>query len=204
VIPWEVEKLRGSQSRCGDVVIGTLLGDGCLERNGRNVRLRIDHGIRQRALVDWKHRELAELDPSAPRLVERLDPRTGLTQSNYRFTTRSVAVLNDYYLLLYGKGSKSIPEQMRSILISPLSLAVWYMDDGSRRGDCRSGYLNTNSFRVEEVSNLRDCLRRNFNIVTRTHFARGRPRIYIPQASFSGFCDMIRPHVIDEMRYKLL
>jgi hypothetical protein len=78
------------------------------------------------------------------------------------------------------------------------------MDDGGRRGDCRSGYFNTQAFAVAEVELLRGCLQRNFLLETRTHFAAGRPRIYVAKAHFSGLCDLIRHHVIPEMQYKLL
>jgi hypothetical protein len=190
--------------RCREVVVGTILGDGCLERNGTNVRLRIDHGAVQRALVEWKFHELRELSPSSPRLVDRVDVRTGRNHSNYRFTTATVGALNRYFLLFYGEGAKFIPHCIHRLLRSPLSLAVWYMDDGGRRRDCRSGYLNTNAFSVHEVDVLRECLKSNYGIRTVTHFAAGKPRIYIPKAQFSAFCDLIRPHVIEEMTYKLL
>lgn len=191
--------------RCRDVLIGTILGDGCLERNGRNVRLRIDHGYRQKALVEWKFRQLAELRPLAPRLSQRVEPRTGKLQSNYRFVTRTTDVLNHYFVLFYeGAEGKRIPQGIAELLKSPLSVAVWYMDDGGRRQDCRGGYLNTNAYSVDDVELLRDCLRSNMGIVTGLHFAAGRPRIYVPSRSFGPFCDLIGPWVIDEMRYKLL
>jgi hypothetical protein len=78
------------------------------------------------------------------------------------------------------------------------------MDDGGRRGDCRSGYFNTQAFTPEEVELLRGCLVREFQMETRTHFAAGRPRIYIAKDQFPRFCELIRPHVIPEMQYKLL
>jgi hypothetical protein len=78
------------------------------------------------------------------------------------------------------------------------------MDDGGRRSDCRSGYLNTNAYSVDEVNTLRTAIKDSFDISTSVHFAAGKPRIYIPQRSFKTFCDVVRPHVIDEMRYKLL
>jgi LAGLIDADG DNA endonuclease family len=190
--------------RCEQVVVGTILGDGCLERNGSNVRLRIDHGVAQRALVEWKFHELKELSPSLPRLVRRIDVRTGRIHSNYRFTTATVEALNRYFLQFYGGRLKFVPDCIHQLLHSPLSLAVWYMDDGGRRRDCRSGYLNTNAFSASEVAVLRQCLQNNYGIRSATHFAAGKPRIYIPKAHFGAFCDVIRPHVIQEMSYKLL
>jgi hypothetical protein len=71
--------------RCRGIIAGAILGDGCLERNGRFVRLRIDHGERQKALVEWKHKQLAELSPTPIRRVTVLDQRTGKTYVHYRF-----------------------------------------------------------------------------------------------------------------------
>ena len=174
--------------RCEEIVLGTVLGDGCLERNGFNVRLRIDHSVTQAAFVDWKFSELAELNPLPRRVVERVDRRTGTNHVNYRFATRTTPALNDYYLLFYGRDRrKRVPEHIPDLLDSPLSLAVWYMDDGGRRGDCRSGYLNTNAYGIGEVEVLKECLSRNFGVSTSTHLAAGKPRIYIPQAQFSKF-----------------
>lgn len=78
------------------------------------------------------------------------------------------------------------------------------MDDGGSRRDCRSGYFNTNCYQVDEVDILRACLLKNFDLPTRMHFAAGKPRIYIPVAHFGELCELIRRHVIPEMRYKLL
>jgi len=190
---------------CRDIIVGAILGDACLERNGKHVRLRIDHGQQQRALVEWKYRQLAEVAPSPPRRVEVHDSRTHRTYIHFRFVSRKIEDLDEYFDLFYGStGSKCVPENIASYLNSALSVAVWYMDDGGRRGDCRSGYFNTQGFTVEEVELLRGCLRWNFQLETRTHFAAGRPRIYVAKVQFPGLCDLIRPHVIPEMQYKLL
>ncbi len=190
---------------CRDVILGTLLGDACLERNGKNVRLRIDHGEKQRLLVEWKFQQLADLNPSEPKRVEVFDHRTNRIYVHYRFLTKTTELLNDYFELFYGKeGAKHVPEEISQLLTSAFTLAVWYMDDGSRRSDCGSGYFNTQAFDVEEVALLQHCLMRNFNLETKIHFAAGRPRIYLPKLQFSKFCDLIRPYVIPDMRYKLL
>ena len=199
---------RNLSPRCEEIVVGTILGDGCLERNGRNVRLRIDHSVNQKGFVDWKFhelQELQELNPSNPRLVERVDSRTRRLHVNYRFSTETTSALNKYFTMFYGnQGCKDIPSSVGTVLTTVLSLAVWYMDDGGRRGDCKSGYLNTNAYSVRDVESLKECLFERFGVATATHFAAGKPRIYIPKSQFAMFCDLIRPYVIDEMRYKLL
>jgi hypothetical protein len=204
VIPWEVEEPMSLTPSCREIIVGTILGDGCLERNGKNVRLRVDHGHHQQALVEWKFQQLAELAPSRPKRVEVFDRRTNQTYVHYRFASRTTEELNEYFDLFYGTGVKCIPPNIASYLSSALSIAVWYMDDGGRRADCRSGYFNTQAYRVGEIESLRQCLLRNFDLLTTTHFAAGRPRIYVAKAHFQRLCDLIRPHVILAMRYKLL
>ena len=191
--------------RCREIVVGTILGDGCLERNGANVRLRIDHGATQKAFVEWKLHELKELHPLQPRLVQRLDRRTRRVHENYRFDTRTTPRLNHYFDLFYGGTRiKRIPMGIFAVLRTPLSLAVWYMDDGSKRRDCRSGYLNTNAYSVKDVQLLKECLWFNFGVESVTHFAAAKPRIYIPSRGFGRFCSLVAPFVIPTMRYKLL
>jgi hypothetical protein len=191
--------------RCRDVIVGTVIGDACLERNWKNVRLRIDHGEAQRSLVEWKFEQFSLLNPSSPKRVEVFDMRTNKTYIHYRFLTKTTEILNEYFELFYEDGkTKRIPNTIKQILTSPLAIAVWYMDDGSRRNDCRSGYFNTQGFSLEEVNFLRECLLRNFDLKTKVHFAAKRPRIYIAQKQFEKFCDLIRPFVIPDLQYKLL
>jgi hypothetical protein len=42
------------------IIIGTLLGDGAM-RCKTNALLEINHSAKQRAYVDWKYRQLADL-----------------------------------------------------------------------------------------------------------------------------------------------
>jgi hypothetical protein len=190
---------------CREIIVGAILGDACLERNGKNVRLRIDHGHQQQTYVEWKHQELFPLSPSAPRRVDVHDPRTQQVYVHYRFVSKTTEELNEYFELFYGnEGTKRIPDTIAAHLSSALSVAVWYMDDGGRRSDCRSGYFNTQGYTAEEVDLLRSCLLENFKLPTTLHFAAKRPRIYIASSHFETFCDWIRPHVIPDMRYKLL
>jgi len=190
--------------RCRDIIIGSLLGDGCLERNGKNVRLRIDHGPDQQSFVGWKFQQLLELKPSVPKRIEYYDRRTGKTYVHFRFTTKTTRELNPFLELFYGNGRKIVPSTIKSLLNSALGVAVWYMDDGGRRSDCCAGYLNTQSFHKDEVHLLRDCLSENFGLATATHFAAGRPRIYLGAKTFPKFCGIVRSYVIPDLQYKLL
>jgi hypothetical protein len=135
------------------IVVGTLLGDGTM-RCKANALLEINHSVHQQTYVDWKFRHLEELVSTPPR------QRTGNGgRIAYRFVTRSLPELTPFYRLFYGSGRKVAPE----VELTPLTMAVWFMDDGSRSR--RALYLKTQQFDVvstasslatqEPVGNLR-------------------------------------------------
>jgi hypothetical protein len=190
--------------QCRDIITGSILGDGCLERNGANVRFRVDHGPDQQSYVDWKYRHLSELKPSSPRRIVFHDRRNGRHYIHFRFATSTTRELNWFHELFYVNGRKIVPSGISSLLNSALGVAVWYMDDGGRRSDCRAGYFNTQGFLEDEVVLLQECLWRNFRLPTSMHFAAGRPRIYIAANRFSQFCELVRPYVIPALQHKLL
>src|SRR5438477_8387823 len=116
------------------IVVGTLLGDGSM-RCKTNALLEINHSVDQRTYVDWKYRQLVELVRTPPKVRNGNGGRVAC-----RLVTRSLPVLTPYFRLFYEAGRKRIPE----VELSPLTLAVWFMDDG-----CRSRtavYLNTQQF----------------------------------------------------------
>ena len=71
------------------IVLGLLLGDGNLEKNGKTVRLRIDQGLSHEDYVNWLHNELADLIPSKPRIIRQRDKRTKKVYSRLHVSTYS-------------------------------------------------------------------------------------------------------------------
>lgn len=187
-----------------DILIGTLLGDGCLEVNGSNVRLRIDHCTNQKQLTDWIFQEFKELCLKGPYSLDQYDIRTNKSYHHYRFSTLSKSVFNSFYSMFYLKKRKIVPKGIKKLLINPLSLAVWYMDDGFRRRDCNGLYLCTSAYTEKEHSLLLEALKMNFKIDAKVHFAAGNARIYIPALFAKQFCDLVKDFVLHDLSYKLL
>lgn len=77
------------------------------------------------------------------------------------------------------------------------------MDDGGRRKDCHGMFLNTLSYSKTEQIKLQKCLFKNFGINTRIHWITDGFRLYIPKSEARRFCEIISPHVISSMVYKL-
>ena len=185
------------------IVIGTLLGDGCLETNGRYVRLRTDHSGRQKKYVFWKFQEMHDLTSGKPRLVKYYDKRTRKIYRHWRFDTMSIEEFVSFKNLFYTNGKKQIPLNIRELLIEPLSIAVWFVDDGYKRKDCKGAYFNTQAYSKQGQRLLQETLKQNFRIKTRIHWARGRPKIYIPSNEFDAFQNLIRSEAIPCLEEKL-
>lgn len=100
---------------------------------------------------------------------------------------------------------KSLPAKIGRLLKTPLSLAVWYMDDGARRTDCKALRLHTNSFTLQEQHVLQEVLSKNFKIKTNVHKA-GRESyvLYIPAKEAMKFCNLVRPFILPSLEGKLL
>ena len=195
---------RNLNLRQRNILIGTLLGDGVLEINGRNVRLRVDHSEKQREYVEWKHNEFLNIASRRIRFIsQKCDPRTGEEYKHYRFDTFSLSSLMPFYNLFYKNGRRQIPENISQLLKSPLSLAVWFMDDGYKRNDCNALRLSTDCFNLGQQKLLIDCLRERFEVSCRIHKKGKYWNIYIPSSQSKKFCRIVGPHIIPSMRYKI-
>jgi len=187
-----------------DVLIGTLLGDGCLELNGSKVRLRIDHSEKQKEYVEWKHHVLANFAAGKPRSIKVLDKRTKRIYQHSRFDTLSKGLFVNYMRIFYKNGKKIVPQNVNRLLKNRLALAVWFMDDGYNRNDCKGMRINTQSYSLAEQKRLQDCMRKNFNLRVNIHRQSGKFNLYVPSADSKKFCDLIADFVLPSMKYKLL
>ncbi len=177
-----------------EVLVGSLLGDGTLRRQGhRNALLEINHCYAQRAYVDWKYKVFASISHSLPK--RRLGNGQRIA---YRFTTRSMSVLTKYHDWFYRMTKKIIP---KDIELSALGLAVWYMDDGSKsRSSC---YLNTQQFQFADQERLIRLLWKTFHIEGRLNRDKQYYRIRVTTDGTRILHRFVEPFVLPCFRYKL-
>ena len=190
-------------SRQREIIIGKLLGDGHLETRtrGNTYRLKIEHGEPQKFYVDWLYHELKTIAANEPqRKVQRV---SGKEYVKYWFNTFSTGSLRFYGQQWYRKRKKMIPRQMNR-WITPLVLAVWFMDDGSIKSKHhRAKIINTQSFSKEEILRLIDLLDRKYGIKAKLRYQKEGYQIYLLSETIEIFEDMIRPYIIPSMAYKL-
>jgi hypothetical protein len=173
------------------IVLGSLLGDGSM-RCKANALLEINHSLAQQSYVDWKHIRLAELVSTPPK------PRAGNGRRiAYRFTTRSLPALTPYYELFYGNGAKQVPE----LELSPLTMAVWFMDDGCRSRN--AVYLNTQQFDVTSQQRMLKMLDEQWGIKGSLNRDKTYYRIYVSVEGTKRLATIVDEHMLPELRYKL-
>jgi recombination protein RecA len=195
-----IRRLRQGFSLSGrqkSILAGALLGDANLNRDGwsRHYRLQLSQGDKQKDYLFWKFGEFGNCCVSEPAYQGRND--------SWRIRTVSHPEFDRYAERFYSEGRKVVPPAVADLL-DPLSLAIWFMDDGALgpRGD---GYiLNTQNFTLEENHRLRMCLNEKFGLKEiSVHKDRQWWRLYIRKASAPLFRKLVDPRIISSMRYKL-
>ena len=158
------------------IVIGNILGDGHvqLSPNGQKARLRFTHSASQAPYVNWEYRQLGSLCDGTQPPKQNTRERKNRTNSEYLAYTAYRPELKSYHTRFNRptgqetpKVRKSIPEDLSSFLVDPISLMVWYLDDGTLRKDSGSCRLATQSFTAEEHTILQECLLNNFDVKAR-------------------------------------
>ena len=173
------------------IILGTLLGDGAM-RCKTNALLEINHSAHQRDYVDWKYTKLAALVRTPPAVRKGNGSRVA-----YRFVTRSLPVLTPFYRLFYAEGRKSVPD----LILDPLMLAVWFMDDGSKSRN--AVYLNTQQFDLDSQLRLSQLMREQWGIESLLNRDKCYYRLRLSVVGTRRFVELLEPHLLPSFRYKL-
>lgn len=174
-----------------ELIIGSLLGDGTLLRTTAGYSFRAHHGLAQRALLDWKYAQLQRFVRTPPR-------QSG---GGYYFRTITHPQLTRLRGAFYVGSCKIVPLELLEEFLTPYSLAVWIMDDGAIDG--KQVRLNTQSFTEEEAYGLACMLERKFGVHVRVNHDKQRPRLRFAADRMHMLRNLVLPHMLPEMRYKL-
>lgn len=188
-----------------ELLTGKLLGDGHLEtrNDGRTYRLKIEHSIKQKEYVDWFYQEFRDWVNTPPKARMHKSGWQDKEYEKYYFQTLSTASLRFYGSQFYGSEGKKVPKLIHRWL-TPLALAVWYMDDGSIKSNAhRTVLLNTHGFSPSGLKRLQSALKTRYGIETRLRNQKDGTQIYIPSESVDTFLSTIKPFIIPSMYYKI-
>src|SRR6266576_598481 len=152
-----------------EILIGSLLGDLYVNKrsNNANSRLEFKQSIKNRIYIEHLYSLFQDYCSSRPRIETIiLKSQPGKEYKSIRFNTLTLPCFN-YYWYLFSKFdgikyNKIIPTNL-SELLTPVGLAYWIMDDGTKMSGSNGLVLCTESFTLEEHYILIEVLKTNFN-----------------------------------------
>ena len=185
-----------------NILTGLMLGDGNLEFNGyRGARLQVKQSEKTREYVFWLHSQFADITRTPPQ--QRLDTK------QWYFGTRFFENLEEIRRTFYNDHKKVLPPNISELLYSPLTLAVWFMDDGRLDYREKSHYayhISTDSFTESDVQRLQALLLKRFGIAAKTYLSlcRGKryAKLYIGREGRDAFCEVVAPYLLSCFSYK--
>ncbi len=207
VVVMEPKRLSDQQMQ---VILGSLMGDGNLSPNTRGrsgTRFRLGHGAKQAAYLDWKVSLLGNIECS------RTSNAKGAVFADFTPLPELAEVHEAVY---FGDGKKHLSWDYLKEL-TPLALAVWYMDDGcfavrskgvQERTQGGTGRIETcveamsPGSRARLVQYLRDTY--GLDVKLRAVGAAQNSFLQFTTSASEKFQKLVAPFVHPSMEYKLL
>jgi ubiquinol-cytochrome c reductase cytochrome b subunit len=196
------------------IIVGSTLGDTHLEKrqnkNGAGTRIIFEQSNKNVEYLMWFHSYLSHrgyCNEKKPILHKRIR-KNGEVFFHYRINSYTFSSLNWIHNMFYifndinNKDIKIIPSNIEEYL-TPLALAIWFMDDGSKLG--KGAKIATNCFTEKEVLFLCEVLHKKYNITATKH--SGGKKIghvlYIHKNSMIIFAKLIKQYMLPSLFYKL-
>lgn len=184
------------------LILASILGDGSFVKVGSTgYCMTILHAEKQMQYILFKSSILEKYNlTSGVTKIKFFDKRYNHSFIEYRLRSRNNPVFKEIRNRFYKDGGKFINDTTIFEDLSPLGLAIWYMDDG---------YITTSSCIFSTVSipfntqeKLADILLRKFDL----HFTVGHNdnSMYLCASDFSKFKEIISPYITNDLKYKLV
>jgi hypothetical protein len=215
VIDFLAEKYKAREQyftkEMDEYIIGTLLGDGHIEIEKayrKSGRLEICHSLKQQDYLLWQLNFVIGLTDT---LRTGESTTNGKTYKSCGFHTLSHPKFLEYRNLFYGPDGIKVIKPSIKDRFTIKSLAVLIMDDGSHhRNDTMR--IATDCFTLEDHRVLQNMLIDNFGLKANIGWekedkeANQKAHYYMwfNKTNAVKLSDLIRPHVIESMQYKLV
>lgn len=206
IIDFKEEDKREYNHEVKQILLGSLLGDGCISLSGKRSIVFVEgHSIKQKEYLLWK-KEIFEKEFNVGYREYTHSNTWGGEKCSIRFSDIS---LGFYYKNFYPNGKKIISNEMLDMM-DEMALAVWYQDDGSLSRGCVCR-ISTLGFDDESCKNvvewmskkydinfIVDKVKRNFNDVVREYNClRARKEDSLK------FIELIKLHIHPSLVYKM-
>lgn len=196
-----------------DLIIGTLLGDGCIHKQGKQsnrlYKYYLSHSKKQEEYFLWKFNAFKPFMSKYYEVEAKLNKKT---YQQLKATSIGHPEFKKYADIFYDKNSvKHVPKNI-DVFLNPFVMAIWFMDDGSLNSKGK-GKAGTNvricslNFNYEDHLILTRAIKACFNINTKigVYNRKGKPYYYISFNKRNAWLlrNIIWEYVLPSMRYKL-
>jgi hypothetical protein len=194
-------KLNGKSFQ---VLIGSILGDGYLTKNGTNCYFQETHSLKQKEYLKWKQNYIK---PS--KITNRVinNYKIGKQYKSIRLTTPNDEFFTEMQSIFYKNNKKIVPKEILN-QINDLGLTVWFLDDGHVAPYSDLINISTDGFSFNENDLIKSTLENKWKAKVRVAKRKNRPYIKFDKPSsikllhiFSKTFD--KHNLPDSMRYKL-
>jgi hypothetical protein len=201
----KVLPLVGTELR--SAIIGMVAGDAGIrkQKDCRSVSLRICHAERQREYLEYKRDILQNLFKAWEIPIKTTN------NSGYPgvfLWTRTHPRLRVIHKWFYKSGKKHYSRRILDYL-TPLGIALWYMDDGSlsykkREGKIHGREIHLNTYcSLEEAEIIRTYFDEVWGISWKLVINKSFYRLRMGTNAAEKFFAVIEPYIIPSMKYKL-
>lgn len=192
------------------LLVGNLLGDAWGEKRSNSTRFHIHMGSPNTSVeyLRWLHAQYSSDGYCSTTLpvLRPLEPsKNGKIYHSQKIRTYSYNSFNWLYDGFYtmsesGKMIRTIPPFIGD-LFTPRAFATLMMDDGSYSS---AGVLiSLNNFSEKDVDVLRAAIQKRYDLNPTKQHQGKQFRIYFIKKEMDKLADIVRPYIIDCMKYKL-
>jgi len=180
-------------NRQTEILIGSLLGDAYIHPLGK---ICFEQADSQLEYINWKYAEMQNLAYPKIASVVRFDSRSKKETFSHRFFLRQI--FQSWRYIWYPNGHKTLPDNIIE-WFTPLTLAVWYMDDGHLEKGL-APLLASENFSLDDVNKLANILSQKFDLKV---YVNKNRRIRLSRSSTEDFIRLVEPYILSAMRYKI-
>jgi hypothetical protein len=198
---------RELPQRLVEIIVGEMLGDGCLVPG--KYQARYSHGSTDRRHMEWLSGEFgkAGIVCRVSRMPARIDKRGRWRSEQWNIVSRSMMALrricDEWYIGSVPNRIKVLPEDL---VLSPLAVRQWWIGDGYINPEWGWGTLATHGFTHGENMRLKSLL----SGITSHHIAirnsgkaaPGKYHLYLSRKAVNDLVSHMGPCEIESYSYK--
>lgn len=185
------------------ICLAMTIGDGHIRKD--RPALCISHGERQYEYINWKRNLLENITGKSIKI------RTVIHHNNK--IGFKLEVSHKYFRILrlrcYDNDCNPIYTRKFLDKLSPIGIAIWYMDDGSLYAKKRNGKIHAYELVIstycseESAKNIVDFFYEKYNIKFTIKRNKGFFSVRCGTTEAKKFIEIVSPYVIDCLRYKI-